>query len=84
MALDKIGPYEFLGLLGRGGMGSVYRGRHKETGEIHAVKVLAPTVSHEAHFRGRFEAEIQALIKLDHPNIIRILSYFINIIQNLL
>jgi serine/threonine protein kinase len=75
MALEKLGPYEFLGLLGRGGMGSVYRGRHQETGEIHAVKVLAQNVSHEDHFRGRFESEIQALIKLDHPNIVRILSY---------
>lgn len=75
MALEKIGPYEFQGLLGRGGMGSVYRGRHQETGEIHAVKVLAQNVSHEEHFRGRFESEIQALIKLDHPNIVRILSY---------
>ncbi len=75
MALEKIGPYEFLGLLGRGGMGSVYRGRHQESGEIHAVKVLSQNVSHEAHFRGRFESEIQALIKLDHPNIVRILSY---------
>ena len=75
MALEKIGPYEFLGLLGRGGMGSVYRGRHRETGEMHAVKVLSPNVSHESHFRSRFESEIQALIKLDHPNIVRILSY---------
>ena len=56
-------------------MGSVYRGRHQESGEIHAVKVLCQNVSHEAHFRGRFESEIQALIKLDHPNIVRILSY---------
>lgn len=75
MALEKIGPYEFKGILGRGGMGTVYRGRHEETGEIHAVKVLAPVYAHDDHFRGRFESEIKALIKLDHPNIVQILSY---------
>lgn len=56
-------------------MGTVYRGKHKETGELHAVKVLAPTYAHDPHFRGRFESEIKALIKLDHPNIVRLLSY---------
>ncbi len=75
MPLKKLGPYEFLGILGRGGMGSVYRGRNTETGEIHAVKVLAQHFSDEEHFRNRFESEIRALIKLDHPNIVRILSY---------
>lgn len=75
MALDSIGPYKFQGILGRGGMGTVYRGRHEESGELHAVKVLAPTYAHDPHFRGRFESEIEALIKLDHPNIVRLLSY---------
>lgn len=75
MALEKIGPYKFEGILGRGGMGSVYRGVHVDTGEVHAVKVLAPTYAHDDHFRGRFESEIQALIKLDHRNIVRLLSY---------
>ena len=75
MALDSIGPYEFKGILGRGGMGTVYRGKHMETGELHAIKVLAPTYAHDPHFRGRFESEIKALIQLNHPNIVRLLSY---------
>ncbi len=75
MALDSIGPYKFQGILGRGGMGTVYRGRHEESGELHAIKVLAPTYAHDPHFRGRFESEIKALIKLDHPNIVRLLSF---------
>ena len=73
--MEKIGPYEFLGTLGRGGMGTVYRGRHDESGEMHAVKVLASNFANEDHFRGRFESEIRALIKLDHANIVRIISY---------
>ena len=75
MALDSIGPYQFKGILGRGGMGTVYRGSHNDTGELHAVKVLAPTYAHDPHFRGRFESEIKALIQLNHPNIVRLLSY---------
>lgn len=73
--LEKIGPYKFISVLGRGGMGTVYKGEHEETGELHAVKVLAPNYSQETHFRARFESEIQALLKLDHPNIVRLLSF---------
>ncbi|MEM7782401.1 MAG: serine/threonine-protein kinase [Planctomycetota bacterium] len=75
MALNKIGPYEFQGILGRGGMGSVYRGVHVETGEIHAVKILAPTYANDPHFRGRFESEIKSLLKLNHPNTVKLLSF---------
>lgn len=75
MSLEKIGPYNLLSVVGRGGMGSVYRAEHRDSGEIHAVKVLAPNFTEEDHFRNRFESEIQALIKLNHPNIVRILSY---------
>jgi|GEM_PF-1335137 len=73
--LEKIGPYEFLDVLGRGGMGTVFKGKHEDTGELHAVKVLAPNYSQEPHFRARFESEIKALIKLDHPNIVRLINF---------
>lgn len=73
--MKKLGPYEFEGTLGRGGMGTVFRGKHMETGEIHAVKVLSPVYSADDHFRGRFESEINALLLLDHPNIVKLISY---------
>ena len=73
--LEKLGPYKFISVLGRGGMGTVFKGEHEETGELHAVKVLAPAYSQEQHFRARFESEIKALLKLDHPNIVRLLSF---------
>lgn len=56
-------------------MGTVYRAVHEETGDVVAIKALAPTYSHDSHFRSRFESEIKALINLDHPNIVRLLSY---------
>jgi serine/threonine-protein kinase len=73
--LEKLGPYDLLNVIGRGGMGSVYRARHRESGEIHAVKSLLDNFSDQQHFRNRFESEIRALIKLDHPNIVRIISF---------
>ncbi len=73
--MKKLGPYEFEGTLGRGGMGTVFRGRHIDTGEVHAVKVLSPVYSNDDHFRGRFESEIEALLKLDHPNIVKLISF---------
>ena len=75
MTLKKIGPYKLEGILGRGGMGTVYRGLHTDTDQEHAIKVLAPRFADDQHFRGRFEAEIQALLKLDHENIVSLLSY---------
>ena len=75
MTLKNIGAYELEVVLGRGGMGIVYRGLHSETGQQHAVKVLVPRFAEDQHFRGRFEAEIKALLKLDHDNIVSLLSY---------
>ena len=75
MREQQLGPYLLKQVVGRGGMGTVYRAEHKETGEICAVKALAPTYAHDDHFRARFESEIKALLKLDHPNIVRLISY---------
>jgi len=75
MTLKKIGPYEIEGILGRGGMGTVYRGLHSDTEQHHAVKVLAPRFAEDQHFRGRFESEIKALLELNHDNIVSLHSY---------
>ena len=73
--MKNLGPYKLDAVLGRGGMGTVYRAVNEETDETQAVKVLAPVYSADDHFRNRFESEIKALIKLDHPNIVRLISY---------
>ena len=75
MANRKLGPYNLSDVLGRGGMGTVYRACHNETGEVCAVKALAPSFAEDDHFRSRFESEIQALLKLDHPNIVRLIGF---------
>lgn len=75
MALQRLGPFELLRVVGRGGMGTVYRAREAGDDHLVAVKALAPAYSFDEHFRNRFEAEIDALMSLDHENIVRLLSY---------
>ncbi len=70
-----LGPYRIVGKLGRGGMGTVYHGIHHETGEAAAIKILSPTLAEEEGFRVRFEAEIETLRKLNHPNIVRLSGF---------
>src|SRR5712691_679647 len=60
---DKLGPYEILTPLGKGGMGEVYRGRDTRLNRDVAVKVSA------APFTERFEREAQAIAALNHPHI---------------
>ncbi len=75
MALQRLGPYELLEVIGRGGMGTVYKGQHEDTGESVAVKCLSANFTLDDHFRARFESEIQALMQLDHPNIVKLISF---------
>src|SRR5690348_11057836 len=63
---------EILGLLGRGGMGIVYKARQKHLDRIVALKVLPPEISRDRSFAERFAREARALAKLNHPNIVSI------------
>jgi hypothetical protein len=58
----SLGPYELLGELGRGGMGLVYRARHRPTGAMRAVKVLLSADDPELVVRFRREAEVLARV----------------------
>ncbi len=61
---------EILALLGRGGMGAVYKVRQKHLDRLVALKILPPGVGQEPSFAERFKREAQALAKLNHPNIV--------------
>ena len=63
--------YKLLGLLGRGGMGSVYSVEHRLLQRIFALKVLNKQQTNEAAWR-RFELEARAANKLDHPNLVKV------------
>src|SRR5215831_18689324 len=65
---DKLGPYEILSPLGKGGMGEVYRARDTRLHRDVAVKVLPQAFQTQAA-RERFQREAQAASALNHPNI---------------
>ncbi len=62
-------------LVGVGGMGAVYRARHKQLDKHLAVKVLHARFRDDLAFCARFHAEALAVSQLDHPNVVRILDY---------
>src|ERR1039457_3862289 len=60
---DKLGPYECIALIGKGGMGEVWKAHDSRLKRDVAIKVSA------AQFSERFEREAQAIAALNHPNI---------------
>ena len=66
----RLGPYEILGPIGRGGMGEVYRARDARLGREVAIKVLPADADQMQDLLPRFEREAQAVAALNHPNIL--------------
>jgi serine/threonine protein kinase len=71
----QIGPYLLLEQIGAGGMGVVYRATAPGHNDYVAVKVVGEKAANDPHDRQRFEREIRALSRLDHPYILPILDY---------
>jgi serine/threonine protein kinase len=73
---EELAPHfphlEILELLGKGGMGAVYKARQPSLGRLVAVKVLPPEVGADASFSERFTREARALAKLNHQNIVAV------------
>src|SRR5262245_6220246 len=67
-----IGAYKILALLGRGGMGVVYRARDERLRRDVAIKVLPASFAHDADRLRRFDQEAHATSALNHPNILTI------------
>ncbi len=68
----RLAGYRVEALLGRGGMSVVYRAEDLRLQRPVALKVLAPELATDAHFRERFLRESQLAASIDHPNIIPI------------
>src|ERR1700688_1472150 len=70
---DKLGPYEILAPIGKGGMGEVYRARDPRLNRDVAIKVLPQAFAANAFAtsaaRERFQREARAASALNHPNI---------------
>ena len=72
---SQFGNYQLTELLGKGGMGAVYRAEHPRIGRHMAIKVLASHLSHDPSFTDRFAAEARALASIGHANIIDIYDF---------
>jgi serine/threonine protein kinase len=62
--------YRILGLLGRGGMGAVYKAEDRRMGRVVALKVIQSSLTVDAAAVQRFEHEVKAAAQLTHPNIV--------------
>ena len=65
-----IGGFEIVGMLGRGGMGMVYRARQPSLDRTVALKLLMPQRAGDTQLQARFEQEAKALARLSDPNIV--------------
>jgi eukaryotic-like serine/threonine-protein kinase len=69
------GRYELGRVVGRGAMARVFEAVDRQTGLPVAVKILSRTYSTDSHERKRFLREAEAVIGIDHPNVIRVIGY---------
>jgi len=66
----EVAGYRLEEIIGRGGMGVVYRAEHVRLGRKAALKVVAPQIAREPKFRERFLRESRTAGSLDHPNVV--------------
>jgi serine/threonine protein kinase len=70
-----LGQYELVDVLGQGGMSVVFKGRHKLTNQLVALKILPPELAAHSQVKSRFLDEAKALAALDHPNIVHLYNF---------
>src|SRR5947199_4201589 len=70
-----LGSLQITALLGRGGMGEVYRARDTKLKRDVAIKILPEEFSRDPDRVNRFQREAQVLASLNHPNIAAIHSF---------
>ncbi|MDG2224622.1 MAG: serine/threonine-protein kinase [Rubripirellula sp.] len=73
--LDVVPGYDILGLVGRGGMGVVYRAKQLDLDRIVALKTVLISNISSPTAAARFEREAKALARLQHPNIVQALNF---------
>ena len=66
---SRLGPYEVLAKLGKGGMGQVYRATDIKLKRQVAIKILPPSLAAGSNRLARFQREAEVLASLNHPNI---------------
>jgi serine/threonine protein kinase len=69
------GKYEILAKLKEGGMGAIYKVRHRLLDEERVIKVLRPQFEDDQELKERFAREARSAIKLRHPNVVQIFDF---------
>ncbi|HEX2872780.1 MAG TPA: protein kinase [Polyangiaceae bacterium] len=69
------GRFRIEGLLGKGGMGAVYRATDTTTGQLVALKTLLPSSEKDTALRRRFAREAEIIERLQHPNFVRLIDH---------
>lgn len=69
---ENIGPYQVLATIGTGGMGVVYKVKHKGAGTVLAMKVLKQELTADPINVKRFQQELKAASLINHPNVLPI------------
>lgn len=72
---ERFPELEILELLGKGGMGAVYKARQQELERLVAVKILPSEVAADLNFSQRFTREARAMASLSHQNIVTIFDF---------
>ncbi len=71
----RVGPFVLDACIGQGGMGEVWRGRHREQTVPVAIKVITAAEARDPDVRAAFRNEVRAVARLDHPGVVRVLDY---------
>jgi len=74
--VHRIGSYEIKAVLGKGGMGTVYRALDPTINREVALKVINPELSQNLLLMKRFQNEAVAMARLNHPNIVALYNFF--------
>lgn len=71
---QNFGPFHLEELLGKGGMGAVYRARDVALERRIALKILQKTLSHDHSLTAQFEREAELTARVNHPHVVRVYS----------
>ncbi len=71
----RIGPYEVMEQVGRGGMATVFKAYHHALERMVAIKILPDVLAEDPEFKERFRREAIAIARLRHPNILTVFDH---------
>jgi len=72
------GKYEILSKIAEGGMGAIYKVRHRLLDEVQVVKVMRPQVEEAKEYQDRFLREARIAVKVRHPNIAQMYDFSVD------